>query len=69
MNKTEWLSLKLHLERVSELVFDLKAQDGLEYQSLLVLQSELTSMKTMTSLVLSQICCSPVVVGNPEALS
>ncbi len=66
MNKTEWLSLKLHSERVSELVSKLKEEDSGEYQLVSELESELTSMRIMTLLVRSQICCSPVEIRNQE---
>ncbi len=70
MNKTEWLSLELHSQKVSDLVSRSKAAE--DYSELLLVQeleSELLSMKTMTSLVLSQICCNPVDLVRLEGRS
>ncbi len=69
MNKTEWLSLELHSQKVSDLVSDLMSAECSELQLVLALESEVTSMKIMTSLLLSQICSSPIEQRKQEVLS
>ncbi len=61
MNKTEWLSLRLHSEEIYNLVSRLEVQEV--YSEVLLEQElllELTSMRTMTLQVLSQILSSPI---------
>ncbi len=61
MNKTEWLSLRLHSEEIYNLVSKLEVQEV--YSEVLLEQElllELTSMRTMTLQVLSQILSSPI---------
>ncbi len=61
MNKTEWLSLRLHSEEIFRLVSRLEVLGGYsEVQLELELQSALTSMTTMISQLRSQILSSPV---------
>ncbi len=71
MNKTEWLSLKLHCETICNLVYQLDSVEevSLEAQLALELESEVISMRTMILQLRGQICSSPVVIRNPEVLS
>ncbi len=71
MNKTEWLSLKLHCEAICNLVYQLNSAEevSLEQQLESELELELTSMKILTLQLRGQICYSPVAVVNLEAHS
>ncbi len=69
MYKSEWLSLDLYLQTISAKMLKLKDQEFSDWELLSELESELTSMKTMISLLLSQICCSPIEVRNQEVRS
>ncbi len=62
ITKTEWLSLKLHCETICNLVYQLDSveEDFSEERLASELESELTSMRTMISLLRGQICYSPV---------
>ncbi len=69
MNKTEWLSLRLRSETIYSLVSELDRKDhpGWEYQLLSELELEVISMKTMTSLLRSQVASSPIdLIIDPE---
>ncbi len=62
VTKTEWLSLKLHCETICNLVYQLDSAEevSLEQRLVLALESECTSMKTMTLALRSQVFGSPI---------
>ncbi len=71
LTKTEWLSLRLHSETIFNLVSKLNCEEGVysEQQLVLELESELTSMKTMTSIIRAVATCHPVDLINREGAS
>ncbi len=68
--KTEWLSLCLHSERISEIVSELdRAEPWLEPQLALDLESELISMRILILQLRGQILARPEEIMAQELLT